>query len=294
MTLEQFIELIYSEMKEQMEDKNIIIQPVLKNNGNVYHGLIIHDSVHNLSPTIYIEPYYYQYQNGTAFEDIIANMMETYLENVPTKDFDISNFKDFKKAQTRIVMKLVNTEQNKALLKDIPHRAFLDLSIIYSVVVCDFMGEFGSILIHNQHMEYWGITEEELYEIAQENTPKLLPHSLTDIKIILDKVDNSISQYWECNNMYVLTNQLRINGAACIVYPKLLRKISDYLEDNLIIIPSSVHEVMIIPKQRLENVYSMKELNSIVREVNETELRNDEVLSNHVYYFDGTELQIAD
>ena len=176
-TFEEFIE----EVKERVEvrvgcEKKVLVQPILKNNGTVYEGLIILDSILNISPTIYLDQYYHKFCNGVEMEDVVEDIMETYYENKPEEDFNISLFRDYDKAKHNIIMKLVNTEKNKVLLKDIPHRDFYDLSIIYFVTVCSFMADFGTILIHNQHMELWDVTEEELYEAAIENTPNILPH----------------------------------------------------------------------------------------------------------------------
>ena len=86
--------------------------------------------------------------------------------------------------------------------------------------------------------------------------------------------------------MYILTNKLKIHGATCIAYPRLLKRIADYLEDDLVIIPSSIHEVLIIPASITQEGYSLEDLQFMITETNDTILTDDEVLSNHAYIYE--------
>ena len=286
--LKEFVEEVRREVESQLvKDKKVIIQPVVKNNGTVYEGLIILDSVTNVSPTIYLNSYYKRYLDGISMEEIIDDVMQTYEENLPEEDFDISLFKDFSKAKGQIIMKLVNTKSNLELLEDVPNKSFYDLSIIYCVAVSDFMNEYATILIHNEHLTFWGITEEELHDIAIENTPKLLPYYFENMKdILVEAADMNFPQEME---MYVLTNKTRINGAVVIAYKGLLEEIAERLDDNFYIIPSSIHEVLIIPWKSVNAEYTFKDFNEMVEEVNETQLTDDEMLSNHIYFYNKTD-----
>lgn len=280
----EFTETIKNEMRDRLDkSKKVIINPVVKNNGTVYDGLIIIDPILNISPTIYLNPYYDKYLNGMSMEDIIEDIIETYYENKPAEDFDISLFKDWDKAKKRIVMKLINTKQNEELLEDVPSVPFYDLSIVFCVAVCDFMNEFATILIHNQHLSLWDITQEELYEIAMENTPKLLPYLFKNMEdILVEAADVNFPKEME---MYVLTNKTKINGAVAITYKGLLEEIAEKLDDNFYIIPSSIHEVLIIPWKSVKEEYTLKDFAEMIEDVNETQLTDDEVLSNHVYFY---------
>lgn len=266
--------------------QKVVLQPVIKNNGIVYDGLIILDPILNISPTIYLNPYYHRYLNGVSMEDIYDDILKTYHENLPKKDFDVSLFKDFQKAKPRITFKLVNKEKNKEILKDIPHVAFQDLVLIFVCTITDFMDDYATILIHNQHMSLWNATTEELYAIAMENTPTLLPYRFENLENVLEHLENYSCPVFPGLNMYILTNHLKIYGSTCIIYPRLLKRIADFLEDNLIIIPSSIHEVLIIPEHSAKPEYTMEDFRMMIAEINETELTDDEVLSDHAYLFE--------
>lgn len=286
MNYQEFIETIKDRMKAEVPPEfRVTLQPILKNNGTSYDGLIIIDPILNISPTIYLNPYYHRYLNGVSMEDIFDDILKTYQENLPSEDFDISVFKDFAKASGRIIMKLVNTERNQLLLKDVPSVPFYDLSIIFMCSVSDYLDEYATILIHNQHLTLWGITTEELYQIAMKNTPFLLKYNFDKMEKILEHLIDKPLPFVSDLDMYLLTNELRIHGATCLVYPKLLQKISNRLEDNLIIIPSSIHEVLIIPEKTSLESYNLEDYRALIEEVNETQLTDDEVLSDHAYLY---------
>ena len=268
------------------QGQKVVLQPVVKNNGTVYDGLIILDPILNISPTIYLNPYYHRYLNGVSMEDIYEDILRTYYENLPKKDFDVSLFKDFKKAKERIVFKLVNTERNKELLKLIPHVEFQDLALVFLCTITDFMDNYATILIYNEHLSLWNINTDDLYHIAMENTPKLHPHRFESMDHILEHLDKEVFNAFSGLQMYILSNKLKIYGASCIAYPRLLKRIADFLEDNLVIIPSSIHEVFIFPETATKPEYELEDFREIIAEINDTELTDDEILSEHAYVYD--------
>lgn len=138
-------------------------------------------------------------------------------------------------------------------------------------------------------MEHWGIDVNELFDIASFNTPKLLE---SDIKNLSEIVENIMKnkgadvtfpiEYKDESPMYVLTNKLKLYGACCILYKHLLEEFASSVKTDLYIIPSSIHEVLLVPKRE---EYDKEYLSELVREVNTTELSPEEVLSDHIYYY---------
>ena len=293
MKYQEFIENIKDFVISQLDDSyKVIIQPVMKNNGMVYDGLIVIDPILNISPTIYLNPYYHRYLEGISLEDICDDVMTAYHDNLPEENFDISLFKDFEKAKHQIILKLVNYDRNLELLKDVPHVRFHDLALIYVVAVCDFLNEFATILIHNHHLSFWNIKPEELYPIAIENTPLLLPYRFEPMEDMLKHMEETLPDFITELPMSILTNQIKIHGATCMVYPELLKDISVHLDDDLIIIPSSIHEVLIIAASKVKDEYTMQDFTDMIKEVNETQLTDDEVLADHAYLYLKKEKQI--
>ncbi len=266
------------------KDVTLHIQQIAKNNGIRYDGLIIIRPGINISPTIYLLPYYHRYLEGVSLEDICEDIVKAYRNNVPEGNFDTSLFTDFSKAKGRIVMRLVNYKKNEELLKNIPFFRFLDLAVVFYCLLFADEKQQASILIYNHHLDYWDVDAHTLYTYALENTPRLFPHHLEDISTVMPKpalcpCDESVSAE---SPMYVLTNTYRTNGATVILYDQLLRQLADSLGSDLVILPSSIHEVLLIPA---DSDVNLAPFHSIVREVNETQLADDEVLSEHAYFF---------
>ena len=84
-------------------------------------------------------------------------------------------------------------------------------------------------------------------------------------------------------NMYVMTNTRGINGAACLLYKNALARFAQKLKQDLFLLPSSVHEVILVPKS---DILKKEDLSEMVREINKTEVSPKEVHSDTVYVYD--------
>lgn len=287
MKYQDFIENIKDYVSSRLSNgQKVVLQSVTKNNGLVYDGLFIVDPILNVSPTIYLNPYYHRYLSGVPMEDIYDDVLDTYYTNLPTKDFDVTVFTDFSKARERIVMKLINYKRNKQLLKSVPHILYMDLAIVFVCSVTDFLHEYATILVHNEHLKLWNTSKEDLYQIALENSPQILPYHFESIKALLPAGTEHYIPWFDKVEMYILTNKLKIHGATCITYPGLLEEIANQLNSDLVIIPSSIHETLIIPETYLDSQHKEHpDFEDMIHEVNDTQLTDDEVLGDHVYYY---------
>ena len=284
MRYQNFIETVKEHIKQVLQ-KQVYVNPVLKNNGAIYDGLVILDPICNISPTIYLNPYYHRYLEGESLETIYEDILKVYESNVPKEDFDISMFRDYSNAKERIVMKLINTSKNKHLLKSVPHILVYDLAIVFVCDVSDMMQEYATILIYNQHLRLWDVDAETLFEVAKENSPQLLPPRIDNLHDVFEYITDESLPFLEELNMSILTNHKKIYGATCMVYPDLLGEIADIFEDDVIIIPSSVHDLLIFPRNNLPSGYTLEDIDTMIQEVNETVLADAEVLSDHTYWY---------
>ncbi|MBE5899655.1 MAG: hypothetical protein E7279_08645 [Lachnospiraceae bacterium] len=289
----KIIELIDTELSDEC---TIDTKPVIKNNGITLHGLVINNGKCNISPTIYLDYYYKDFENGADINKLAKQVVAQYKKFELDEDFDISIFTDYEKCKKRISYKLINYEQNKELLEDIPHIKYLDLAIVFYYLLEGGLNETSSILIRNSHMEHWEVNTDDLMAQAQNNTPRLLQseiRSLTDVvKEILADNPMAITPEDEPMNqtMYVLTNKLKLYGACCILYKSLLEEFAEQQGCDLYIIPSSVHEVLLLPcSEELDPEY----LTSLVQEVNSSELSTEDILSDHVYLYSRKNKEIT-
>lgn len=283
-------ELFIKEVKEAVESKvgtgfDVTVNKVTKNNDLVLDGLVIKATDTNIAPTIYLNGYYERYEDGAMnLDDVVESIIDTYSRH-NSVTFDISTFTDFDAVKNRICYKLVNTASNKKLLEDVPHRELFDLSIVYYVVVSVEANVTGSIIIHNNHIKLWDITENDLYEFASDNTKRLLP---AGIKSMFDTLSEMVDMEDLPNTddfMYVLTNKEKLQGASTILYPDVLSTFAMKKNANLWLIPSSIHEWIIIPDDGNMN---RETLSKMIQEVNGSQLAVDEILSDHPYYYNRT------
>lgn len=290
MQYETFKKVILERLTNDIPDpKNISIQSVQKNNGYVLDGLVILENHCNISPTIYLNYYYEHYENGISFQEIYHQIMLAYQQNKPKQNIDVSFFTDFKNTREKIMFKLINYELNKEQLRDIPHIRFLDLAIVFYILIA-VNKDIGNatILIHKSHLDFWKITEQDLYQIATGNTCCTLRPKIQNMDEILRDLSDPAGKSGPCLSgeddvrMHVLTNQYNLFGAACMLYSGILKSFAERYESDLYILPSSIHEVILIPAK---DDSSLSDLSEMVREVNRTQLHEDEVLSDHAYYY---------
>lgn len=300
MNYEEFKEKIRQCIQAAFTDKaTVLIQPVMKNNGIALDALSVQVPEVNISPSIYLNRYYEEYHLGRSIDSIIADILELYNTTRPSESIDVSFFTDYDSVKERLAFKLINTSKNEELLRSVPHISYLDLSLVFYCLISTDENGCASILIHNNHLELWNISIETLYKQALQNTPILLDYELQNMTDLLSdlmtigKLNYTISEeeynefhdmYSDDNNypMYVLSNSAHTNGAGCILYEGLLKDFSEKMDADLFVLPSSIHEVIIIPAYTKG---SIDELNQMVKDVNMTQVAEEEILSDHVYFF---------
>lgn len=257
----------------------------LKNNGVTLCGLTIMTKESNISPTIYLNGFYERYvYEAESLQQIEADVMETYRRNKTDHNLDVSFFTEWENARQRIIFKLVNYDANRELLKDVPHKKVLDLAMVFTCLVEKGVTGSATILIHNHHMEYWGVTEDDLFHTAMENTPYFQKKKMAGMNSVIEyltgkKVGNDILD--DICSMYVLTVENNLNGAGAVLYKNLLKGFADRMESDFYILPSSVHEMILIPLFTDD----MESLSQMVKEVNATQLKPEDVLSDHAYVY---------
>ena len=290
-TFEEFQTIITEKVQAKLDEKiTVRITDVTKNNGVVLKGMSFTGQGETISPTIYLEQYYEAYKEGSEWSELVDRIVDTFRLGAKKEIFDVQSFLDFEDAKEHIVFKIVNYEKNKKLLKKIPHRKIMDLAVVYYYLLSNDSFENATILIYNNHLENWKITADELDEIAMKNTPNLLGADLRSITDVLNEmlksrgVDTAFldEEPTEGGSMYVLSNESKVFGAAAILYSEVLKKFADKIGSDLFILPSSVHEVIIIPK---EDGMDWEKLQEMVVEVNATQVEEVEVLSDSVYYY---------
>ncbi|MBP5528476.1 MAG: hypothetical protein J6X80_00340 [Lachnospiraceae bacterium] len=272
------------------EDCKIEYKEVLKNNGIRLDGLLVRFPNKSISPTVYVNEYYDKYVAGWDIDDIADHIEWLIRHNCLEDDFNPETLIDFENIKDRIVYKLVNYEKNEDLLSTVPHKKFLDLAVVYYIAIKEDIFESASILINNAHLELWGKGMEDIDRLAKENCPKILKPELKSMaQTLMEFIRHDNKESDELNEdmlsecgMYVLSNEKKQFGASAILYDNVIKEFSESLNSDLYILPSSVHEVIMIPSVLVDSV---DKLNDMICEVNATQVPLIDILSNHSYYY---------
>jgi len=288
MNYQQFVIVVKNKVALALGDgMSLNIHTALKNNGVERVGLTISDKRINISPTIYLEEYYKQFQDGFDMEDIIASILDVYQEVKFEHTWQIHTVKDFEIMRSKIVYKLIHAKKNESLLNKMPYIAYLDFAIVFYILFEVDDSGTATIPITHELIQLWDVSVDEVQQCAFCNAPSLLPASFKPMQIVIDELMGTNYSEQEAieDLMFVLTNSLRSFGAACILYDGMLDKISEEIGENFYILPSSIHEMIIVPES---NSPSREHLNEMITEVNQTQVDEEEFLSACVYYYDRT------
>lgn len=280
MEYNEFVEEIRCNVEANRNcDGEVRMLKIMRNNGCELDGLTIVRKGCPGSPTIYLNGYYNQFEAGRSIVSITREVLNTYESGWEKLESMAGIFNDFEEIKKRVAYKLVNYEKNKELLQDVPHKRFMNLAVVFYCLIERESNYNATALIHNSHLGLWGVSESEIYSLARKNTPNLLPYRITRIDEVVDIPKDSCR---EDDMMYILTNDSGINGAASLLYDGVIDEFAERFAADVIVIPSSVHEVLLVP---LKEEYDVSELNMLVKEVNNTIVDEEETLADNVYIY---------
>lgn len=298
------MENVKNYLPEEYVDSMVEIQKVKKNNNLILNGLTIRKQGQEIVPTIYLEGYYEEYQQGRKLDSILNKIAEVHINAEKMKQpFQYEDVKEFDKIKDKIIYKVVGAESNKERLQEIPHRIDNDIAVEYHILLSNDNGNIGSVKITNEMCQMYGTNEEELHNISLCNTEQIFPKTFRkmedvikgiimgemventelmsdDKKVMLDGMFGPADT--DNSSMYVLSNKEGVNGAAALFYPGIREEIGAKLDTDYFVLPSSIHETLIIPN---DGNMSPKELKEMVKEVNATQVAPDERLTDNVYFY---------
>lgn len=297
------------------EGYSVCCSKVIKNNSVELDSVSIRENGRNIAPNFYLNMFYPAYQDGTSEEDIADEIIRLYHECMEGMRDDIIEPFTYENMKDRIIFRAVNYDANKEYLCDVPHFRYKDLALTFCCLLSLDGQGMGTVKITDEHIETWGVTREDLYLAAAQNSPKLLPHSFENIfkllaKLMLKELEqepanidrelftNIIENLQEdeenryAHSMYVLTTDSGINGASCVFYDGVLESIYEQFGCGFYILPSSVNEVILIP-DKCAGEGEEEHLSELVKGVNRSEVPRQEVLSDKVYHYPEDNFRLA-
>lgn len=274
-------------LPDTFKDAEVSLQVVQKNNLELT-GIVIRSIASNISPTIYLDSFYSQYESGEGMSEILQKIAEVRVNHEFDDNFDVECITNWDRCRERIIPRIVGIEGNEALLKERVHKIIADLAITYCILLEESYSDGAmTVSVTKQLMNNWGLMVDELHETAINNMPSLVPSSFRSMaEVMKDMLAMSDEEYEMLpmssdEQMFVLTNELKLNGAAAILDTDLMLAIFEKIGE-FYILPSSIHEVLIVPMS--SNIH-VSELKAMVKEVNDTQVSPEDRLSYSIYYY---------
>jgi hypothetical protein len=293
MEIKEYTEAVTKLISEQNENFIVEANDVQKNNGLMLNGITIRTEGCMVSPVIYTNA---MYEHDLTVEEAAEKIMEIYEEHKDRmKDFDVNAIQQFDAVKDKIIARVINKNRNEIITNSCPYAQFGDLIVTFAIYVTqDPINGTASIKITNEMMNSWNANLGQLIEAAYKNTKKLLPLEVLTMSEILKQMmehAGGLSPEMEAelaapdHLMYVVSNTSRQFGAYFITDREALMEVaSEIKEDRFFILPSSIHEMIVIPESQVEDTDA---LITMVKEVNATQVAPDEVLADNVYSFDA-------
>ena len=297
--MKEFVKKLVVELKEKIEDKYTIgVNKVVKVNDVILHSINFFKESINLSPNIYLEGLYEKYLEGYSIAEIadkIIFIVENQFAIVKDEKKITEKINNYQNAKNNIILKLINREKSKRFLKDKIYKPFNDLAIVLYIMVRQDSEEILSVAVTEDIMKQWGVSLDKLIEQAMNNMYEKFPIKTESLYSIMADLAKDLNIDFkaeeeeglsETDRVYVMTNETKMNGAISILYKGALEKFAlEFGVQKVIILPSSCHEVLLIPKDGNGRV-DEKKLREMLRETNESEVDPIEVLSNNIYIYD--------
>lgn len=281
--LEKVVEIMQQKLGE---DYKVFIRKTVKNNSVELAGVAIERPGDNIAPLFYVAD---EEIDVCGAKTVAEHIVAQYKTNKSIERFDTNHLLTREYLLNNVEPKAIGYEANKVSLKAMPHRRVADIAGIYIVVVSEEDEGITSYTVTHEIMEKLHLDMQELDTAAKRNYFKKRQIQLLDVLQTMQELRTGMVS--EANvgeveisreNMYTLRDSRKINGASVILYDEILQKVADKADGNLIILPSSIHEVMIIKEEAGIDIDYVKKM---VKDINNTAVDPQEVLTNSVYKY---------
>lgn len=296
MNYDMFLEVVKERILEYLPEKyqkgEVVINKVPKVNQTLDGMNVMLGEDRSICPNLYVQDIYERYLQTGNLEGTLKEAAELYAELVERASLDKADL-NFDTLKDNVIFTLVNTEQNKKLLENVPNKPFQDLSIIFRWVVAVGDKQMSSTVVNESIMQQAGMNIDGLMEAAMENTKRIMPVSICSMEdMLMGMASNEMEMDFICSmvaterppkeTMWIISNSMGMNGASAILYEDKLHELAEKMETDLYLLPSSLHECIAISV----DMGTPEEFAEMVQSVNMNQVRLEDRLSNNVYHYD--------
>ena len=287
---EELMEMIPEELRDGLEIQDTT---VLKSNDQKHHGLTFKREESDAAPTIYLDDAYARFTNGEDLNTLTAEIKDAYLQTLSMPEPQKIDF-DYDKIKDKLTVRLLEIKRNRDFLATTPY-----MTVGHGLaMVCDIKmqdGDDGSwrATVTQSMLEGQNYDKRELFMAAMDNAQLIDPPILVDMgqALFTHEGENLMKRNEplppeDVSNMYVLSNTGGMLGSAVLFYPDTREHVAEVLGEGYCVLPSSQHEVLIIPDSA---GIDRGELSEMVRQANQSVVEPKDVLSDTVFHYDRDE-----
>lgn len=278
-------QILETEISKKYESVKVCKELIRGHNGTDRDVVRCYIPELNVAPIVYLDWVYEEHRSGGPFQELIRELVDTILSNVSVVIEQKKRWMDMDFVKGNLVCRLISKERNKDLLQNIPWVPYLDMAVIFSVYYGPYNGQILQSTLTREKQQDLGLSEQDVYDLALNNTKRMFPYQLSRAT---DEEWEMYAKQLNLPSFYVLTNTLMNWGATYMLYPEIWKEVSTQLDADLIILPMSVSEVMIIADQdHDEEMY--RQHSEIVSYVHEYYLQEQDYLSDSIYLYSRKE-----
>ena len=302
MEFEKFVETVKETIKDYLPDEyknaSVDVYPFKKLNEN-YLGMTVRTEGQRTSPTLNLNMFYQKMQDVHMDMKDIMEKMADVVQIIPI-DIDMDLLTNYEKAKENLFIRVSDADRNQEILSNVPHTRVENLAITYHIFANSGADGIASTIVTHEMMRLFGVSKDQLHQDALENSPKLFPVKVDSMDKMMENMmrndmraagvkEEDIDQMME--EMYqtmgvpltIVTNEQMLDGAAVLFYPGQMDQIGELLKGDYYILPSSTHEMLVLPD---DGEMTSRELKRMVMAVNNSEVRPEEKLADEVYHYD--------
>lgn len=226
--------------------------------------------------------------------EVVSKASDTVIKGFDNQPaIDVASLTDYEQMKDKLIMEVVSTEANSEMLANVPHQEMEDMSVVYRFVINSDESGRATILATNNMLEAMGVTPVQLHEDALKNAPEIKPAVITGMSEVMAEMMGMSPEEMammgmttdpDNEQMYVATVPDKIHGAGVLAYQDFMDQAAERVGGSFYILPSSLHEVLLVPDNGQMN---LQDLESMVREVNATQVAPEDKLTDNVYHYDA-------
>jgi hypothetical protein len=272
---------------------------VTKMNDQQLHGIVFKQEGVEAAPTIYVDSLYERYEDGEPMRQLMGETFQVYLDSLIEHPEIVQPDLSYEAIRDNVTLRLVELKRNRMYLVDVPYMSVGNgMAMVCDIKINQNEEGFWRTTITRDMLEKQGYDKKELFENAMKDAWEHEPPVLMDMNSQLfgffdrrNLLDDGVTiGEDEKSRMYVLSNKDSVLGASTIFYPGMQERIAEKLGEGYYVLPSSIHEVLIVPDSA---DISLPMLSAMVRDANRHVVDAKDVLSDNVFHFDKDEKMLS-